>query len=74
MSQFVYNLYSDTIRKMPENYLVATRTNGRWTVDPDKALDVELACICFRIVFECFDLTYGSGDVLAGKLNSRMGF
>jgi hypothetical protein len=73
MSQFVYNLYSDTIRKMPENYLVATRVNKRWTVDPDKALDVELACICFRIVFEQFDLTWGSGDVLAAVFNDRLG-
>lgn len=74
MSQFVYNVYSDTVRKMPENYLVAHRVNGRWTVDPDKALDTEIACICFRIVFDSHPLTYGSGDVLASKLNSRMGF
>lgn len=33
--QLVYQETTDTIRQMPENYLIAHRQNGRWVSDPD---------------------------------------
>lgn len=73
-TEFVYGQMSNTVRKMPENYLVAKQDNGRWVVDPDKALDTDLASKCFRIVFKSLSLTYGSGPALAERLNRKMGY
>ena len=32
MKQIIYSEYSDTIRQMPENYMLACRRNGKFVV------------------------------------------
>jgi hypothetical protein len=39
MRSIAYCDYSDTIRQMPENYLLAVHRHGAWKMDPDLAAD-----------------------------------
>lgn len=41
--EIVFNSETLTIRQMPENYLLAYLSNGRWVVDPDTACELRLA-------------------------------
>jgi hypothetical protein len=46
----VYRPGSETIRQMPENYLVAHRQNGAWRSEPDLAADMELCMKVYRTI------------------------
>ncbi len=65
----IYQEGSDTIRQMPQNYLVAHRTFGRWTCDPDTAADKELCTIVFLELFN-YESRYGSGEKLLETLKA----
>ena len=39
MSTIAHCAYSNTIRQMPENYLLAVHREGAWKMDPDLAAD-----------------------------------
>jgi hypothetical protein len=43
-----YENYSDTIRQMPQNYLIASKKCNRWLCEPDLEVDVNLAVIVFK--------------------------
>ena len=46
----VYDIYSETIRQMPQNYFLASKTSNEWgecfywTVQPDLAADPVAVC------------------------------
>lgn len=69
----VYDEYTDTIRQMPGNYMIARRRNiyDYWIVDPDISANKNLATKVFLALF-IFDLKYGKGETiikyLAGNL------
>ena len=42
MSTIAHCPYSNTIRQMPENYLLAVHRNGAWLMEPDLAADKSL--------------------------------
>ena len=69
----VYNEYTDTIRQMPENYLIARRRNkyNYWIVDPDMAADQNLATEVFLALF-IFDLKYESGPTVVKHLSASL--
>ena len=65
----IYQPYSNTIRQVPENYLIAYRRIDGWICDPDLAANKELCTIVF---LELFNLKskYGTGDELLMKIKS----
>lgn len=67
----IYQEGSDTIRQMPENYLLAHRINNRWICDPDTAANQK---ICTEIFLELFnyDSRYcKNGEALVEILKAR---
>ena len=62
-NRLVYEEGSDTVRQMPQNYLVAYRTDRRWICDPDGAADRRLAAKVFMRLFE-YGYAYGEGPAL----------
>lgn len=67
----IYNHATDTIRQMPQNYLIAGRVGAkgyqRWVCDPDIAADKELATKVFIALFD-FNTRYGDGLNLLSKV------
>lgn len=55
-----YNEHSKTIRQMPENYLIAYEKDGRWVVDSDRAAELDLIWIAFKLIFST------AGEVFSG--------
>lgn len=67
----------DTIRQMPQNYLVAERMhknshqkNGVWVSEPDLACNKVLAVKVYLALFE-FELKYGSGEDILKAIESN---
>ena len=62
-----YNEYSESIRQMPENYLIAHRHNGVWLCQPDLACNQRIAVKVFKLLFK-HDVKYGPVGVLLAHL------
>ncbi len=62
-----YEQGSETIRQLPQNYLIAHKQNNRWICEPDLAADKKLANRVFNALFE-FEAKYGSGLYLLSKV------
>ena len=67
----------DTIRQMPQNYLVAERMhknsfqkNGVWVSEPDLACNKALAVKVYLALFE-FELKHGSGEAILKAIESN---
>ena len=49
-NEIVYCSYSETIRQMPQNYMIASKKNtewgeqSSWYIDPDLAADPKIVC------------------------------
>ena len=49
-NEIVYCSYSETIRQMPQNYMIASKKNtewgerSSWYIDPDLAADPKVVC------------------------------
>lgn len=50
MTTFIYNEYSESIRQIPENYLIAHKSNGAWKCEPDLAADMGFATKVFKTI------------------------
>lgn len=50
MTTFIYNEYSESIRQMPQNYLIAHKSNHAWKCEPDLAADMDFATKVFRTI------------------------
>ena len=62
---------SQTIRLMPQNYLLAHKRDGRFVVEPDAAVPVKIATKVFVTVFASYKARWQtSGQVLADALNA----
>lgn len=48
MNKITYENYSDTIRQMPQNYLIASKKNNKWICEPDLAVNVDIAVMVFK--------------------------
>jgi len=55
-----YEQSTETIRQLPQNYLIAYKRDGGWICDPDAAADKELATRVFKSLFN-YDVRYGDG-------------
>jgi len=69
----VYEDYSETIRQMPQNYLIAKKQQNCFVMDPDLACDKDLATRVFLELFN-FDSKYGSGLNLLSKVTPNKEF
>lgn len=69
----VYNEGSETIRQMPQNYLIAYKVNGHWICEPDLSADKELATRVFIALFY-YDAKYGSGLNLLSMVTPNSDF
>jgi len=63
----VFNEATQTIRQMPENYLIAGKIQNRWVCDPDIAANKELATRVYLALFD-FNARYGDGLNLLSKV------
>ena len=63
----VYNEATETIRQMPQNYLIAHRKDKAWICEPDLAADRGLANRVFNALFE-HKLKYGTGLELLAEV------
>lgn len=50
MSTYKYCEYSESIRQMPENYLIAHKSNRAWLCEPDLAANMDFATRVFRTI------------------------
>jgi len=67
----IYQEGSDTIRQMPENYLLAHRTAlGRWICDPDLAANKEISVAIFLELFN-YESRYCGGKKLIETLKTK---
>jgi len=67
---FIYQDSTQTIRLMPQNYLIAFKYNNRFVFGPDLAVDKKIQ----KKIFEewDFNLIWGGGKQVADKLNSLL--
>ena len=63
----VYESETDTLRQMPENYLIAFHTYGRWICEPDLKADARLVFSVFCLIFD-YDYKYGSGEQIIEQI------
>lgn len=64
--EIIYQKSTETIRQMPQNYLLANREKMRWICDADLAADLELAHACFSVAFTYAGRS-GTGENFAEK-------
>ena len=69
----VYEQGSESIRQMPQNYLIAYRSYNRWVCEPDLAADKELSKRVFMALFD-HDTKYGDGLNLLAKVTPNSEF
>ena len=68
----VYQYTTETIRQMPQNYLIAHKKGRAWVCEPDLASDKELATRVFLALFE-FNNKYSDGlGLLASVTPNKM--
>jgi len=68
-----YNKATETLRQMPQNYLLAFRreSGGRWIEDPDLSADKEICQTLCGILLN-FEARYGDGENLAKQVNLQL--
>lgn len=66
---FEYCSYSNTVRLMPENYMVTFHHGGKWVCDPDTGMPYRLRMDVFSTMTTSHNLRWGSGEDLAAALN-----
>jgi len=64
---------SDTIRQMPQNYLIAHRLHREWICNPDPACDHKLAERVFNALWE-HSTKWGNGLNLLAKVTPNSEF
>jgi len=70
---FIMCSYSDTVRLMPYNYVIAYKHKcGHWICDPDVALRLPLKMALFGLFTESHNMRWGSGNDLAIAFNTQI--
>ena len=76
MQTLIYCEYSETIRQMPENYLIAGKQFNKWVCEPDLAANMNLATAVFQTINHSHAYKYlATGNQIvevATKLNERI--
>lgn len=58
MKTLVYSESSESIRQMPENYLIAHKQNGAWICNPDLSANSDLCVKVFRTIIYSYANKY----------------
>jgi hypothetical protein len=68
-----YEKNTETIRQVPENYLLAWRDSkhSRWICDPDLAADLDTVLAVFQTVFT-FGGRYCPGETFVNEVRKRL--
>ena len=76
----IYQKGSETIRQMPQSYLIAYKNHGNqvgqpehWICEPDISADKKLATRVFLALFD-YDTKYGDGLNLLSKVTPNSQF
>jgi hypothetical protein len=70
MNTLVYQPGSDTIRQMPQNYLIAHWEKGNWHMEPDLAADIDLVILVTRALM-IYELKFEQdGNLLLAKIEA----
>lgn len=69
----VYQHTTETIRQMPQNYLIAHKNGNAWICEPDLAADINLATRVFKALFEHGN-KYGTGLNLLAQVTPNEQF
>lgn len=64
----IYQPSSETLRFMPNNFLIAFKHNGRFIYDIDLGLDKKNASKIYEACHS-FEMKWGGGNQVAKKLN-----
>ncbi len=68
--QIIYQEGSETIRQMPENYLIAGKYHGAWVSFPDMAADPELCVKVYRTINHSYANRYeATGQEIVDMVN-----
>ena len=51
---------TNSIRQVPDNYLIAYKRYERWVIDPDRNSDKELCLLLLEAIFD-YEVRYGDG-------------
>jgi len=66
----VHSIYTDSIRQMPQNYLIAHKQlDYRWVCTPDLACDKTLATKVFIALLD-YDNRYGSAEKVLAEVKN----
>jgi len=65
--------YSNTIRQLPQNYLIASHSVNGWICNPDLAANKDLATRVFLELFN-FESKYSTGLELLSKVTPNSEF
>lgn len=74
MATLVFNEYSETLRQMPENYLIAHADDfkyKRWVCEPDLAADKAICLKVFMALLEYENKYQKDGNVLVDIINKK---
>jgi hypothetical protein len=63
----IYQQESETIRQIPENYLLAGKVKNRWVCEPYLACNKKVAIKIFKLLFN-HSIKYGSGENLINNI------
>lgn len=69
-----YQETNETIRQMPQNYIIAEKINGKWICDPDPAADKKLVLRVFNELFDNHNSRWGTGLNLLSKVTPNKEF
>jgi hypothetical protein len=61
---------SNTIRTMPQNYIIAKNESGRWVCDPDCAVPVKMAVHAMSVLHS-YEAKYCDGFELLAMLTPK---
>jgi len=69
----VFNQYSQTIRQVPQNYIIASNQKGYWMLDFDLSADKELVLRVCEALFT-YENRYCTGIELLSKVTPNEEF
>lgn len=71
MVDIQYEVYSQTVRQMPENYMLARKVRGVWVVDCDGAVTVDTV-LHVSMAIHCDGEKFASGESVAVAITASM--
>lgn len=68
----IFDEKNQTLRQMPQNYLLAQRINKKWHCVPDRAANKLIVMTLFELLFDEYDALYGDGNFVLKEMHKRL--